>query len=129
MTSLDRTSEMDHVEAAFHYGGLVLRAVGYLVLFAIADNYDFGRALLTGVLAGDLLGQALKILTSWRHGLVSQVCELLFIGLVYLLTHHLMLWPNDAAMSAIAGLSALGVVSGHVGGSLLTRLGPTDSWG
>ena len=31
---------MDHVEAAFHYGGLVLRAAGYLVLFAHSWRND-----------------------------------------------------------------------------------------
>lgn len=126
MTSLDRTSDMDHVDAAFHYGGLLIRAVGYLAVFVIAKNYDFGAAMLTGVLAGDLLGQSCKVVTNLSHGLLPQLCELAFLGLIFLFVRGMLVWPDDPAMRAIAGLAAFGLIVGHVGGSMLTRLGPSE---
>lgn len=126
MTALDKTTEMEHVDAAFHYGGLLFRAVGYMLVYALADRFDFGRSMLTGVLLGDLIGQAAKVAWSWRYNVLGQLGELLLIGVVYLLVRSMMVWPEDPAMRAITGLSAFGLLVGHVGGSVLTRIGPSD---
>lgn len=128
MTSLDETRDIGTaVDATFHYGGIMVRAVGYLIVAAIADRYCFGQAILTGVLIGDLSGQLIKSIVRWHEGPLMQIGELLMIGIVYLFVRPMLGWPDDAALRAIIGLAAFGVLSGHIGGSVLMRLGPSPA--
>ena len=122
MTSFDEPAELRAVDATFHYGGILLRAFGYLTVWAIAKEYDFGMAFLTGVLAGDLLGQLVRIGLHFREAPLYELGELMMIGLVYLFARPLLAWPDDQAMRAIVGLAAFGALSGHAGGTMLALL-------
>jgi len=123
MTSYDEPAVLRATDATFHYGGILLRALGYLGLWVIARDYDFGAAFLAGVLAGDIAGQLLKVVTRWRDEPLAESGELLFLGLVYLCARSVLVWPPDPAMRAIAGLALFGALSAHVGGTALVRLG------
>jgi len=119
MTSFDEPAELQMTDAAFHYGGILFRAIGYLVLWGIAQNYDFGTALLTGVLAGDLIGQLARVARHLRDEPLVQLGEIAFLGLIYLFARPLLVWPEDSAMRAIVGLAAFGALIGHTGCILL----------
>ncbi len=128
MTSLDETTRIDEqIDTAFHFGGLLIRCVGYLFVYAIAGRYDCGTAILTGVLLGDLAGQSLKVVWDWRRGLLNRLGDLFVIVIVFLMVRSSTTWPDDPAMRAILGLAAFGLLVGHVGGTALTRLGPSDA--
>lgn len=127
MTTLDKTTEIgQQVDAAFHFGGLLIRAVGYLFVYSIADRYDCGPAILTGVLLGDFIGQIMKVFMSWNLGLLGQLGDLFLIGIVFLMVRSMMTWPDDPAMRAILGLTAFGLFVGHAGNAALTRLTPAE---
>jgi len=127
MTSLDESRGTGHIDAAFHYGGILLRAFGYMFLYAIAHNYDCGQAILTGVLFGDLLGQLVKMVWHWRNDVLTQIGELILLGVVWLLVRSMMVWPDDQALRAILGLAAFGVLSAQLGGAVLSRFGPSPA--
>ncbi|MCA8977146.1 MAG: hypothetical protein KDC98_20655 [Planctomycetes bacterium] len=127
MTAVEETRGLQTIDATFHYGAIVLRACGYLAVFAIARNYDCGRAILTGVLAGDMVGQLVKIGMLWRDNPLVQFGELLLLGIIYLLVQDMIAWPQDTAMRAIVGLAGFGMLTGHIGGSMLTQLGPSPN--
>ena len=124
---VDEPRELQPILTAFHYGGLLLRAIGYLAVFAIAQRYDFGQALLTGILIGDIAGQCIQAVLHWRSEPLAQSCQLLFLALVYLGLRSMLTWPPEPALRAIAFLAAFGAFSGHVGSSMLLRLGPSPA--
>ena len=122
----DEDLGVHHVEAAFRFGGLLLRAGVYAFVYAIADRYDCGRALLTGLLLGDLLGHLLSLAWQWRDGLVQVLAELGLLAIVFLFVRSQMVWPDELPLRAILGLAAFGVFASKIGGSLLTHLGPSE---
>ena len=123
MKSLDDTAAIGRtVDTAFHYTGLAVRAVGYLAVYALADRYDCGPAILTGVLLGDFLGQAIKVFVNWHNGLLAQIADLFLIGVVFLFVRSSMTWPDEPAMRAILGLSAFGLIVGHTGNLMMSRV-------
>ena len=124
MTS-DEELGLDRADAAFRFGGLLLRAFVYTFVYAVADFHDCGRALLTGLLLGDIVGHLTALLWQWRDGLVQVLAELALLGLVFLWVRSQMVWPEDLSQRAILGLAAFGVFAGKVGESLFTRLGPS----
>ncbi len=113
----------NRVDAAIGYTGLVLRALAYACLAGIANHYDCGRALLTGVLVGDLLSRLFALALDWRDQWIAVLSEVLLLGLVFLFVRSSMVWPDEQAMRAILGLAAFGTFSAQAGGTLLTRLG------
>ncbi len=73
------------------------------------------------------LGQAMTHIL--RDGRFLLFClASLMVGIVYLMVRSMIEWPDDPAMRAIMGLSAFGLFVGHVGGSLLTKLGPSEAY-
>ena len=116
---------VQRVDAAVGYVALFARALAYAAIYAVADRYDCGRAILTGVLAGDIGSRLLSIAWEWRHGLLPVAAELLLLGIVFLFVRSQMDWPDDQALRAIVGLAAFGVGSVQIGGALFTRLGPS----
>ena len=126
MTSTQHGLEQ-RIDAAIGYGALLVRALAYAVLYATVDHYDCGRAMLTGVLAGDVLSRLVSIAWQWRDEPLQFCADLLLLGLVFLFVRAQMVWPDDQALRAIVGLAAFGVGSVQVGGTLLTRLGPSQN--
>lgn len=126
MTSTDPGLTVQRVDAAIRFSGLFARALAYVALYAVVDNYDCGRAILTGVLVGDLGSRLLSLVWEWHDGLLPVVAELLLLGIITLCVRSQMVWPDDSALRAIAGLAAFGVFTVQIGGTMLTRLGPSD---
>jgi hypothetical protein len=127
MAATDEIELCNRVDAVIGYSGLVLRALAYTFIAVIADQYDCGRALLTGVLAGDMLSRLFALALDWRDQWISVVSELILLGIVFLFVRSSLVWPDEQAMRAILGLAAFGTFSAQVGGSLLTRLGPGEN--
>ncbi|MCA8949867.1 MAG: hypothetical protein KDE27_10220 [Planctomycetes bacterium] len=127
VTSLDETTAIGRtVDAAFHYTGLLVRAGAYLLVYAFADRYDCGPAILTGALLGDFLGQLVRVFADRHHSIVSRIADLALIGLVWLLLRPDTIWPEHNAMRAILGLAAFGVLVGHAGKLLTARFDDRD---
>ena len=122
----DQELGLHRVDAAIHFTGLVVRAAIYAFCYAIADVYDCGRAVLTGLLVGDVAGNLLALLWEWRDGLLQAAAELALLGLVFLFVRSQLVWPDDLALRAILGLAAFGVFAAKIGGTLLTQLGPSQ---
>lgn len=122
----DRELGLDHVDAAIHFGALLARAAAYALVWSVADLYDCGRAILTGVWLGDVVGNLIGLAWQWRDAAAQVVAELALLGLVFLFVRAQLVWPDELPLRAILGLAAFGVFSGRVGGSLLTQLGPSE---
>lgn len=122
----DRELGLDHVDTAIHFGALLLRAVAYAFVYAIADLYDCGQAILTGVWLGDVVGHLVGLCWQWRDGIAQVLAELALLGLVFLFVRSQLVWPEELPLRAILGLAAFGVFSARVGGTLFTQLGPSE---
>lgn len=126
MAASDARSDSDAVEAAIQLGGLLLRGVVYGTFAAFADGYDCGRALLTGVFAGDLAATVLAAVWRGRDCLLRLAGELLVLALVFAWVRSSLVWPDDLSQRAILGLAAFGAFAGRTGGEALTRFGPSE---
>ncbi|MBL9076708.1 MAG: hypothetical protein JNL08_04340 [Planctomycetes bacterium] len=122
----DRELGLEHVDAALHYGALLGRAAVYAFVYAIADRYDCGRALLTGIWLGDVVGHLVTLAWQWRHELLQVAAELALLGVVWLFVRSQLVWPNELPLRAILGLAAFGVFVSRVGGSMLTQFGAEE---
>jgi hypothetical protein len=122
----DEDLALDRIDAAFSFGALLLRAAAYAFVYSIADVYDCGRAILTGVWLGDITSHLISLAWQWRDAMAQVLAELALLGIVYLFVRSQLVWPQEPPMRAILGLAALGVFSGGVGGTLLTHLGPSE---
>lgn len=121
-----RTAEavtFERVDAAVRTTGLLLRAIGYAAIGGVAAHYDCGQAILTGLLFGDLAGSLAGLVVRHGQGALQGLAELALLGIVLLWVRADLTWPDDQALRAIAGLSALGVFAGRLGGNVLTRFG------
>ena len=127
MTTTDGGLTVQRVDAAIRFGGLLVRALAYAAIYALADRYDCGRSILTGVLAGDIGSRLVSIAWEWRDGLLQFAAELVLLLLVFLFVRSQMVWPEDLALRAIVGLAAFGVFSMQLGGAVFTRLGPSEN--
>lgn len=116
--------DVQQVDAAIRFGGLLLRALAYAAVYAIAGRYDCGAAILTGVLAGDLGSRLAALSWQWREEPLQSAAELALLGIVLLCVRSQMTWPDDQALRAIVGLTAFGVFTAQFGGTVLVRLGP-----
>ena len=83
------------IDTAFEYGGLLLRALGYAALYAVASNYDCGRPMLAGVLAGDLVSHVVLVFLRWHDSLLTIASELALTALVVLLVRDQLAWPAE----------------------------------
>ncbi len=117
----------DRVDAALRIIGLLVRALAYAGIAALAERYDFGRAVLTGVLAGDLLSRLVALAWELRECWIAAAAELALLGLVYLFVRPWLVWPDDPAMRAIVGLACFGVLAGQLGATVFTRLEPHEN--
>lgn len=122
----DEDLVFDHVDTAIHFGALLARAAAYAFVYAIADVYDCGRAILTGVWLGDVAGHLFGLAWLWRDALVQVLAELALLAVVYMCIRTQLVWPAELPLRAILGLAAFGVCSTRVGGTLLTQLGPSE---
>lgn len=126
MAAADQEITIQRIDAAIGFAGLFARVLAYSAVAALANQYDCGRAILTGIFAGDLLSRVVALGLEWRDSRVAVAAELLLLGIVFLCVRTWLWWPEDQAERAIVGLAGFGVFAGQVGGSLLTRLGPSD---
>lgn len=122
----DDERTLERVDAAIHLGALLARAAAYAFVYAIADVYDCGRAILTGVWLGDVGGHLVSLCWQWRDAAAQVLAELALLGIVYLCVRSQLVWPDDLPLRAILGLAAFGVFASRLGGSLLTQLGPGE---
>lgn len=110
---------LQRIDASLGVAAVLCRAIGYWLVWAVGRHYEFGQAFLTGVLAGDLIGQAARTVLDRRGGVLLQLGQLAFLAIVWLLVRPSLGWPDDQAMRAIVGLAAFGAMIGHVGGGCL----------
>lgn len=119
----DRDLGFEQIDAAIHYGALLIRAVAYAFVYAVADLYDCGRALLTGIWLGDVAGHLLELVWLRRDAWLQAVSELLLLGVVWLFIRSQLVWPVELPLRAILGLAAFGVFASRLGGTWFTVLG------
>lgn len=112
MDRIDDHALQNGIDAAFEYGGILLRALGYAFLYAVAANYDCGRPLLAGVVAGDLVSHVILLFVRWHHGMATLAGELLTTAIVALLVREHLVMPEELPMRAIFGLAAFGTIVG-----------------
>ena len=117
----------NRIDSAIQVSALLLRAAIYGVVGGFAGNYDCGQSILTGLLIGDLGASTLSLLWERRDHLAQLIAELAMIGIIYLWVRSDLVWPDDPAQRAIMGLAAFGVFTSRCGGSLLTRIGPSET--
>lgn len=116
-----------HIDAAIDVASLLLRAGIYAVAALVAGHYDCGRALLTGLVVGDLAATALALAWQWRDAVMQSFAELALLALVFLFVRAQLEWPHEAPDRAILGLCALGVFAARAGRTVLTHLGPSEN--
>lgn len=125
---LPMTSEeemgLDQIDAAIHFGALLVRAAVYTFVYAVADLFGCGRAILTGIWLGDVVSHVVQLAWNRRDTLVQGLAELALLGIVFLFVRSQLVWPQEPPLRAILGLAAFGVFSSRIGGSLFTQLGP-----
>lgn len=114
--SFDHQAVQRSVDAAFHYGGLVVRAVGYTVLYAFAAHYELAQPVLAGVLCGDAFGQVCLLAKRGRGDLPAVAGDLLALTVVAWCVREQLAWPDDPALRAVFGLAALGALVGSCPG-------------
>lgn len=117
---------LQRVDATLHLGALLARAAAYAFVYAIADVYDCGRAILTGIWLGDVVGHLVGLCWQWRDAAAQVLAELALLGVVYLCVRSQLVWPDELPLRAILGLCAFGCFASRVGGSLWTQLGPSE---
>ena len=115
------------IDHALDVTALLVRALAYVGIAAFASRYDCGQALLTGLIAGDLAASLLATVWPGAHDRRQVLVELAVLGVVFLWVRPGLMWPDDLSFRAILGLAAFGVFVGRAGGTLLTRLGPSEN--
>lgn len=114
------------IDTALQVTALLLRAGAYALVGGLADHYDCGHAILTGVLTGDLAASLAALVWQRRDHAVQTIAELTMLGVIYLFVRGDLVWPVEPAMRAILGLAAFGVFVSRTGGAMLTDLGPRE---
>ncbi|MFY9345355.1 MAG: hypothetical protein WAT39_22885 [Planctomycetota bacterium] len=126
MTATDHAFAERVADGTLQTARLVVRLIVYGLLGAATHRYDCGQALLTGVLAGDLLASAARAVWQWQEGLRAAGAELAVLAIAWLWVRSDLVWPADQADRALLGLAAFGVLTARLGATALTRLGPSD---
>ena len=125
--AFDQAFDSHSIDTAFHVGGMLVRAVVYAARGAVASHYDCGRALLTGVLLGDVAATMLDLVwRGWARPRQAAV-EFAVVAVIFLCVRSTLVWPDEQAECAILGLAAFGVFAGRAGGTVLTHLGPREN--
>jgi hypothetical protein len=114
--SLDHQAVQRNLDAAFHYGGLVVRAVGYTMLYAFAAHYELAQPVLAGALCGDVFGQLCLLVRRGRSDLPAVTGDLLTLAVVAWCVREQLAWPTDQGLQAVFGLAALGALIGSCPG-------------
>lgn len=117
----------ERIDAAIGVTGLLLRAGAYALVGGVASRYACGQVILTGLFVGDVAASALGAALADRLHVLQRLSELLLLGLIFLWVRGDLVWPEQQAMKALLGLSALGVFAGRAGGGVLTRFGPSEN--
>lgn len=60
--------------------GVLLRALFYGAVYAVATRWDFGPSMLGGMLAGDMVGSVGTLAWDWRRRGIVSVVELLLVA-------------------------------------------------
>ncbi len=115
------------IEHAIALTGLAVRAVVYAGVATFASGYDCGRALLTGLIAGDLAATLLATAWPGARDRRQLAIELALLGLLFLWVRPGLVWPDDLSFRAIVGLAAFGMFVSRAGGTVLTHLGPREN--
>lgn len=124
---MEEQAAFERVDTAVQVTALLLRAGAYALVGGLADQYDCGHAILTGVLTGDLAASVAGLVWQRRGHAAQTVAELVLLGIVYLAVRGDLAWPAEPALRAILGLAAFGVFVTRTGGAMLTDLGPSKS--
>ncbi|MGE3171657.1 MAG: hypothetical protein AB7O97_03465 [Planctomycetota bacterium] len=112
---------LDAVDLTFHFGALILRAVLYLGLAAIASTYDFGPHLLAGVLFGDFSAYAATSLRAFRTAPVAAGAELLLFSTLFALWWWNYAFPQSQEFRALFLLGGFGAMVARAGMALGKR--------
>ena len=115
------------VDAVLGTAAFFVRAACYAALAVAADHYDCGRALLTGVVLGDLAASGLAFALQPREHVVVALAELLLLAIAFVWVNSCLAWPATAPDQALLGLAAFGVFAARAGRSVMTRLLPSES--
>ncbi|MFO1077257.1 MAG: hypothetical protein U1E73_05970 [Planctomycetota bacterium] len=119
VTTYDDIRDLQRVDTALAVVAVLARVLGYAIVWAIGQHYEFGQAFLTGVLAGDFLGQAVRTVLDRDLGLLAQAGHLGVLGILALCVRSSLGWPEDPAMRAIVCLSLFGALVGHLSSTAL----------
>ncbi|MCK5942601.1 MAG: hypothetical protein KAI24_11560 [Planctomycetes bacterium] len=114
------------IDAAITLTGVLIRAGAYALVGSVASRYACGQAILTGLFLGDVAASLLRVVLPPRELLAQSLAELGLLAVVYLWARADLVWPADTPTRAILGLAALGVFAGRVGGTAMTRFGPSE---
>jgi hypothetical protein len=115
MAVADHLRIEQRVDAAFQWGGLVVRTLVFLALGSLAEDILPVRAVLVGVLAGDGLGRLVGLLADWRHDRRATLAELGLLAITALWLRPWLEWPAEPALQAVLVLAGVGTVAGELG--------------
>ena len=109
-------------------GAVMLLRAGFYVVFAmLADDFEFARALLAGIVVGDLAASAFAFAWKECEHAALMFAELALLGIAFLWIRSRVPWPTETPDQALLFLAAFGVFVARAGRNALTRLGPSES--
>lgn len=109
-------------------GALLLARAGlYAVTALLAGDHEFGRALLAGIVIGDLAASAFALLWRECEHAALLFAELALLAIAYLWIRSRVPWPHEPPDQALLFLAAFGVFAARAGKDALTRIGPGES--
>jgi hypothetical protein len=100
-------------DAVFHYGAILVRALGYALLGVFAAQYEAAQPVLAGVFCGDAFAQLVRLAVQGRDSWQKVAADALILLVVGWLTKAHFALPDDLTMRAVFGLAALGALAGN----------------
>lgn len=123
----DTARMLQQVDLTMMIGGFVLRTVVYGAIYAVACRWDFGQAMLTGLLAGDLVGSVATLGWDWRTRGAAAVVELVLVALFatwwWRASGEVAPRPEFQAVAVLAGFGAFTL---RTGAQAMRQLGARD---
>jgi hypothetical protein len=116
----------EHTGVGVQLAAVVLRGIAYAVLASFASRYDCGRALLLGLVAGELAASALALAWRWAEERGQALAEVVVLALAFAWARSERVGPVELEQRAILGLCAFGTFAARIGGTALLRLGPSE---
>ena len=116
-----------HFDAMLNAAALLLRAAFYAVVVLIAEPYDCGRALLGGIVLGDLAASAFALLCRQCENAAVMLAELALLAIAFVWVRSHVPWPHEPPDQALLFLAAFGVFAALAGRNVLLRIGPSES--